>query len=109
MAEKTAGRWLFAARGILGLTLWVLAAQPLTAGQLDLHKAVVVSPGNLSKQEKKAIALLVDEVQKRTLVRWEVTSTRPAESIPVIAVGQASSLPQLARPYAKQLANRKVP
>ncbi|HEV2948241.1 MAG TPA: hypothetical protein VGX70_12760 [Gemmataceae bacterium] len=109
MAKKTGGRWLFAAKGILCLTLWVLAAQPLTAGELDLHKAVVVSPGKLSKQEKKAVALLVEEVQKRTLIRWEVTRTWPAESIPVIAVGQASSLPQLAGPYGMQLANRQAP
>src|SRR5260370_19968572 len=71
--------------------LWVGGAWA-HAGELDLHKAVIVSPANLSKQEKKALTLLVEEVQKRTLIRWEATSAWPAESIPVLAVGQASSL-----------------
>jgi hypothetical protein len=69
------------------------------AGELDLHKAVIVSPDNISRQEKKALTLLVEEVQKRTLVRWEVKSAWPAESIPVLAVGQASSLSQFAGAY----------
>src|SRR6266481_1853234 len=107
--KRPHARWAMPAKGILGLTLWGSFASALNAAELDLHKALIVSPGSLSKQEKKALALLVDEVQRRTLIRWEISSTWPAEGIGVIAVGQASSLPQLAGPYAKQLANRKAP
>src|SRR5713226_7950085 len=107
--KRLHARWAMPAKGILGLTLWGTFASALNAAELDLHKALIVSPGSLSKQEKKALALLVDEVQRRTLIRWEISSTWPAEGIGVIAVGQASSLPQLAGPYAKQLANRKAP
>src|SRR5436309_15684178 len=88
----------------LVLGIWFLEFGCLRAAELDLNKAVVVSPNAVSKQEKKALALLVEEVEKRTLVRWQVSSAWPAESTPVVAVGQASSLAQFAGPHAAQLA-----
>jgi hypothetical protein len=57
---------------------------------VDLARAVVVAPAQLSGPERKALALLTDEVHKRTLVRWEVVHAWPAHSVPVIAVGPAS-------------------
>jgi hypothetical protein len=109
MSGKSKGRPLLAAKGILILTLAGLSVGPLTAEELDLRKAVVVSPGTLSKQEKKAIMLLVEEVQKRTLIRWEIASTWPTGSAPVIAVGPASRLTEFAGPYATQLSQRPAP
>src|SRR5262249_47906922 len=107
MSEKSRGRSLLAAKGILILTLSGLAVGPVTAGEVDLGKAVVVSPGNLSKQEKKAVTLLLEEVQKRTLIRWEIASTWPTESVPVIAVGHATRVTEFAGPYATQLASQR--
>jgi hypothetical protein len=76
------------------------------AGALDLAKAVVVTPDNLSRQERKALDLLTDEVHKRTLVRWEIVHSWPAESVPVIAVGPVALLKQFAGPFAGRLADR---
>ncbi len=43
-----------------------LAAVPCVA--LDLSKAVVVFPAELSHTEKKAVTMLVEEVEKRTQI-----------------------------------------
>ena len=43
---------------------------PLSA--LDLKMAVVVTPQNLNIQEKTAIVVLVEEVQKRTQMRLQL-------------------------------------
>jgi hypothetical protein len=59
---------------------------------LDLSKAVVVAPEGLSPPEKTAVAMLVDEVGKRTALRWEVAAAWPSAAVPVIAVGQADVL-----------------
>ena len=47
-------------------------------GMLDLTKAVVVAPTDLSGPEKKGLAMLVEEVERRSGVRWEVAPTLPA-------------------------------
>ncbi len=73
---------------------------------IDLGKAVVVAPANGSKTQAKALELLVVEVQKRTLIRWKVSSTWPADSAAVIALGPAGSLSTFAGPYAHKLADR---
>ncbi len=44
----------------------------------DLTKAVVVAPKDLSPREQKAVTMLVDEVEKRTGVRWGVVPDKPA-------------------------------
>ena len=74
------------------------------AGTLDLGKAVVVSPSNLSGPEKKAVAVLVEEVEKRTQIRLQTSNAWPAESTPVIAVGPASALTAFAGKHAATLA-----
>src|SRR4051794_37906157 len=60
-------------------------------GMLDLTKAVVVAPEDLSGPEKKALSMLLDEVGRRSGVRWEVAPTLP-DHAPVIAVGQEPAL-----------------
>jgi hypothetical protein len=79
---------------------------PARAGDIDLSRAVVVAPADLSVPETKALALLTDEVRKRTLLRWEVAHAWPAEDVPVIAVGPAAALPAFAGPFAQELAAR---
>jgi hypothetical protein len=63
----------------------------LPAALLDLTGAVVVAPAELSRPEKKAIAMLVEEVRRRSGVRWEVAPTLPADGS-LIAVGQDRAL-----------------
>src|SRR5436190_5417413 len=87
-----------------GLALFVWA---FTSAALDLGKAVVVSPENLSGPERKAVTMLVEEVGKRTQIRWERASSWPSSSTPVIAVGPVSALPAFAGDLAQELS--KVP
>jgi hypothetical protein len=91
--------WFACAGG--GLTIL-----PAHGADLDLGQAVVVAPANLTGPEAKAITVLVEEVAKRTLIRWLVSPTWPAEPAPVIAVGPASSVNALAGPFAQKLASR---
>jgi hypothetical protein len=71
-----------------------MTSGPAPAGDLalDLSRAVIVTPPQLSGPEKKAVALLVDEVEKRTQIRWTQSESWPTEAGPVIAVGRAEAL-----------------
>ena len=62
------------------------------AAMLDLTTAVVVVPSGLSGPESKAVAMLIEEVEKRTQVRWRTSETWPALPAPVVAVGAAAAL-----------------
>src|SRR5213080_991989 len=76
---------------------------------LDLSKAVVVSPEKLSGPEKKAVTMLVEEVEKRTQIRWGRASVWPSESAAVVSIGLASELNSFAGEYAEELSrDRKV-
>src|SRR5438128_2138110 len=68
------------------------AAEPV----VDLTRAVIVTPANLTPPEGKAITMLVEEVEKRTQIRWPRTESWPADSTPVIAVGPAAALKSFA-------------
>jgi hypothetical protein len=70
---------------------------------LDFTTAVVVAPPTLSGSEKKAVAMLVEEVAKRSLVRWDVMTAWPEGNRPVVAVGPASALDAFAGPLAPRL------
>src|SRR5882672_1383929 len=83
-----------------GLFFW---AFPSAA--LDLSKAVVVFPENLSGPEQKAVTMLIEEVDKRTRIRWERASSWPASPTPVIAVGTVSALNSFAGEFAGELSN----
>ncbi len=69
-------------------------AQPL----LDFTRAVVVTPPGLSRQEQTAVRMLVEEVQERTQVRWEVVHAWPDGDQAVVAVGPAARLGEFAGP-----------
>ena len=57
----------------------LIAAVVTPAAALDLTNAAVVSPPGLSLQEAKAVTLLIEEVEKRSGIRWEPASaTAPA-------------------------------
>src|SRR5262245_55656493 len=70
---------------------------------LDLKNALVVSPPNLSGPEKKAVTMPIEEVEKRTHVRWPATTAWPSSNAPVIAIGDLSNLDQFAGSYSKEL------
>ncbi len=54
----------------------------------DLSKAVVVASKQLSGPETKAVEMLVDEVHKRTGIRWQVTDAQPKVDEPAVVVEQ---------------------
>ena len=55
----------------------LIAATIAPAAALDLTNATIVSPPGLSAPEAKAVALLIEEVDKRSGIRWEIA---PADS-----------------------------
>jgi hypothetical protein len=65
------------------------SASAETGGLLNLTEAVIVAPPGLTSREEKAITLLVEEVEKRTGIRWPVIHTFPRSSQPVITLGTA--------------------
>ena len=93
----------------LVLALLIFPCLVRRASALDLSQASVVSPPDLSGPPKKAVAMLIEEVDKRTQIRWVNVSTWLATPAPVIAVGMASELDSWAGDLAKELArDRKV-
>jgi hypothetical protein len=68
---------------------FALLAASAPAANLDLKRAVVVSPPAFTGPEKKAVAMLIEEVEKRTLIRWPAASAaRPGS--PVVKIARAS-------------------
>ena len=69
------------------------SAADASVSSVDLTKAIVVIPSDLSAREKKAVAMLVEEVANRTQIQWQVATGWPKDStIPVIAAGQEVGL-----------------
>ncbi len=75
----------------------------LPAAAADLSKAVVVTPPNLTAQEKKAVEMLVDEVRKRTQIRLPVANAWPQSGEAVVAIGPAASLAAFGGKFADEL------
>lgn len=73
-----------------------LQDSPAREGFIDLTKATVVVPESLSPRERKAVTMLVEEVQKRTMVRWSVSASIPADrTAPVILAGPRNAIQTL--------------
>ena len=95
---------------VLALLLTILPAglgeAALNLGEsftmIDLNAAVVLTPAGLTGPEQKAVTMLLDEVEKRTVVRWPVVHEWPEDAQTVIAVGPESSLEGLTGPFASQ-------
>src|SRR5439155_6484756 len=88
------------------LVFWIcmlLAFEP-GARAVDLSRATVVCPPDLTGPLGKAVTMLIEEVEKRTDIRWDHRSSWPASPAPVIAVGAASELSLFAGKYAEELA-----
>jgi hypothetical protein len=102
------------AKRLAAVAAVVLIAAPIgpdaagAANSIDLTRAVVVAPSTLSPTEKRAVAMLLDEVAARTRVRWQVAAAWPAGNAPVIAVGEAASAAAFAGPLAAELARERA-
>jgi hypothetical protein len=63
-----------------------------TPGLLDLSGATLVLAPNMTGPEKKAAQMLVEEIEKRSQVRWPVAEQMPAAGQPVVVLGQRAAL-----------------
>ena len=79
------------------LPLWLLTT---AARGLDLSRATVFAPPNLSRSEEKAVVMLIEEVEKRSQIRWPRAETWPSKAPSIIAVGLASRGKDFAGPRA---------
>ena len=59
-------------------TIALLIAAAAAVHAMDLTRATVVAPAGFSAREKKAVAMLVEEVEKRSQLRWPVAAQRGA-------------------------------
>jgi len=67
------------------------------AEMIDLTQAVVVAPHGMSAPEQKAVQMLVDEVWKRTWVRWNVANEPPSPPTAMVVVAPQALLPEAYR------------
>ena len=69
---------------------------------IDLSRTVVVTSAWLSRPEQKAVALLVEDVERRAGVRWEIVHRWPGanSAAAVIAVGQVAAVKEFSAPFA---------
>src|SRR3954471_6712994 len=81
----------------------ILLLQAAASHALDLSNAVVVMPAEFSAQEKKAVSMLVEEVEKRTQLRWPIQNSWPAFNGPVIAIASQSQKSSLTGHFLTEL------
>jgi len=99
------GPWLLSVLVMAG-AVEPSGAQTMSQGaaELDLTHAVLVTPADLSGPERKAVAMLLDEVERRSRARWVEVHDWPANDEAVVAVGPAPALRSFAGPHADGLA-----
>jgi hypothetical protein len=85
--------------------VWAQEKKGPSQMDINLAEAVLVTPGTLSSPERKAVDMLLDEVEKRTVVRWREVHEWPREAPAVVAVGPVGSLEAFAGPHAKAFAS----
>lgn len=66
-----------------------------STGEIDLSSALVVAPAALSKRERKAVQVLVEEIERRTAIRLPISETWPALPSAKIVVGSRDALHSL--------------
>jgi hypothetical protein len=88
---------------IVAITAIGPGGHSVRGAELDLRPAKIVHPPDLTLSERKAVQVLIEEVEKRTLIRWEASSTWPPDATPVIAVGPLGSLKAFAGPFSQEL------
>ena len=67
-------------------------ARPPADSTLELRDAIVVAPRASSKREQKAVQVLVEEVEKRTGMRWQVVEQWKAAAPAAVLVGSQEAL-----------------
>lgn len=70
---------------------------------LDVTHAVLVVPPGLSPVEERAATMLIEEVEKRTGLRWERTNAWPGTERVAIALGLASASDAVAGKFGVEM------
>jgi hypothetical protein len=91
------------------LAMFVLYIPVGQAAALDLGKAVLVTPPNLSASQRKAVAMLIEEVEKRTQIRGPNARSWPGEEVPVVVVGPAPTIAKAAGRYQPDILKDRGP
>jgi hypothetical protein len=78
------------------LASWFLVGAAMPGSALELERAVIVGP-DLIGPDRKAVQILVEEVEKRSGIRWRVSTTWPETNAMVIAVGTWTTLESLTK------------
>lgn len=86
IAWARVGLWLAFFCCVSGLTVY---AQ--TDSVIDLTRAVVVAPANFSGPQNKAVQMLIEEVEKRSQIRWTRSQQAPSNAIPFISISLGQS------------------
>jgi hypothetical protein len=68
----------------------LLCSGAVAASAMDLTGATVVVPASFTGLEKKAAAVLIEEVEKRSQVRWPISPSRPSDGSPAVIITRAS-------------------
>jgi hypothetical protein len=72
---------------LLSMLVWAgLLVSDARGADVDLSRAMIVVPSQLAKPEEKAIKMLVDEIEKRTLIRLATVHAWPSEDTAAIAI-----------------------
>ena len=79
----------------LTLTLAVLSSPAAVGADIVLNRAVVVAPAGISGPPAKAVQMLVEEVETRSLVRWERATAVPTDGTAAVIVGPAVDIQKL--------------
>ncbi|MBO0719380.1 MAG: hypothetical protein J2P41_01040 [Blastocatellia bacterium] len=77
--------------------LCLLGSSLPAEAEIDLSHAVIVAPEDFSGPENKAVQMLIEEVEKRTQLRWPRVSHPPGEGAPFISIKRASQKAPLRR------------
>jgi hypothetical protein len=72
------------------------AGSARAAPVVDLTHASVVTPPGLTAPEQKAVQMLIEEVDKRSRVRWHICKEWPSGKEPIVLVGPAAAVRSLA-------------
>jgi hypothetical protein len=75
---------------------------------LDLSNAIIISAADIPSPERKAVQMLVEEVAKRTRLRWAIETSWPTNAAAVIVVGNTASLQSIAKSRGTQIAARET-
>jgi hypothetical protein len=75
---------------------------------IDLTRAIVLTPPALALPEQTAVRMLIEEVEKRTMLRWERAIKWSNDPRPVIVVGPAAGVRPMLAERGVELPNQPV-